>query len=249
LFLFVNNIARLCTAREFSSVWPKKSVSGFQFPALGDCTAISIREYARHCGVSHTAVRKAMQAGRIQQEADGGIDLERADAAWANNTRSSVETPRQPARQVETLPEPMPERQVSGNAPSAPDYNKARAVKEFYAARLAKLEFEEREGKLVNIDEINVQHFNRSRRLRDRLIMMLAYSGENEIVYEPFSGSGSSLLAGERCNRLVRAAEIAPEYVDVAVIRFTRALPDIPAILQSTGQTFEEVRHERQPAH
>jgi DNA modification methylase len=79
--------------------------------------------------------------------------------------------------------------------------------------------------------------------------IMLAYSDENEIVYEPFSGSGSSILAGERCNRLVRAAEIAPEYVDVAVIRFTRTHPDIPAILQSTGQTFEEVRHERQPAH
>jgi DNA modification methylase len=79
--------------------------------------------------------------------------------------------------------------------------------------------------------------------------IMLAYSDENEIVYEPFSGSGSSLLAGERCNRLVRAAEIAPEYVDVAMIRFTRAHPDIPAILHATGQTFEEVRHERQPAH
>ena len=134
--------------------------------------SMSIREYARHRGASHTAVRKALQAGRIQQEADGGIDPERADAAWANNTRSSVETPRQPAHQVETLPDSMPERQVSGNAPGTPDYNKARAVKEFYAARLAKLEFEEREGKLVNIDEINVQHFNRARRLRDRLLMI-----------------------------------------------------------------------------
>jgi hypothetical protein len=134
--------------------------------------SMSIREYARHRGVSHTAVRKAIQAGRIQQEADGGIDPARADASWANNTRSSVETPRQPARRVETPPEPLPERQVSGNAPGAPDYNKARAVKEFYAARLAKLEFEEREGKLVNIDEINVQHFNRARRLRDRLLMI-----------------------------------------------------------------------------
>ena len=82
--------------------------------------SMSIREYARHRGVSHTAVRKAIQAGRIQQEADGGIDPARADASWANNTRSSVETPRQPARRVETLPEPMPERQGSGNAPGAP---------------------------------------------------------------------------------------------------------------------------------
>ena len=60
----------------------------------------------------------------------------------------------------------------SGAGGSTPDYHKARAVKEFYAARLAKLEFEEREGKLVNIDEINVQHFNRARRLRDRMLMI-----------------------------------------------------------------------------
>ncbi len=79
--------------------------------------------------------------------------------------------------------------------------------------------------------------------------IMLAYSDENEIVYEPFSGSGSSLLAGERCKRKVCAAEIAPEYVDVAVIRFTRAHPDIPAILESTGQSFEEVRHARRSEH
>jgi hypothetical protein len=42
----------------------------------------------------------------------------------------------------------------------------------YHRARLAKPEFEEREGKPVNIDEINVQHFNRARRLRDRLIMI-----------------------------------------------------------------------------
>ena len=145
---------------------------------------MSIREYARHRGVSHTAVRKAIQAGRIQLEAEGGIDPARADAAWAANTRSSVETSHHPAQPAET-PRPVPSFQVSGgNLPQAsggnlagnnaatPDYHKARAVKEFYAARLAKLDFEEREGKLVSIDEINVQHFNRARRLRDRMLMI-----------------------------------------------------------------------------
>ncbi len=75
--------------------------------------------------------------------------------------------------------------------------------------------------------------------------IMLAYSDKNDIVFEPFGGSGSSMLAGERCARQVRAVELAPEYVDVSVIRFTRAHPEIPAILQATGQTFEEVRAER----
>lgn len=140
---------------------------------------MTIREYARHRGVSHTAVRKAIQSGRIRQETDGGIDPSRADAAWAGNTRTSVETRRQPVLSVETSGNRPASPQVSSAAGGAtppasntPDYHKARAVREFYAARLAKLEVEEREGKLVSIDEINVQHFNRARRLRDRMLMI-----------------------------------------------------------------------------
>ena len=36
-------------------------------------------------------------------------------------------------------------------------------------ARLAKLEFEERTGKLLNADEVKVKHFNLARLLRDRI--------------------------------------------------------------------------------
>ncbi len=49
------------------------------------------------------------------------------------------------------------------------DYNKARAVRETYAARLAKLDFEERTGKLLNADEVQVKHFNLARQLRERI--------------------------------------------------------------------------------
>jgi DNA modification methylase len=75
---------------------------------------------------------------------------------------------------------------------------------------------------------------------------MLAFTAADEIVYEPFSGSGTSLLAGEHCGRQMRAVEIAPEYVDVALTRFTRAHPEIQPILAASGKTFEEVTHERQ---
>ena len=47
---------------------------------------LSIRAYAKHRGISHTAVRKAVEAGRIPQEPDGSIDPVKADAAWAANT-------------------------------------------------------------------------------------------------------------------------------------------------------------------
>jgi hypothetical protein len=43
---------------------------------------LSLRAYARHRGVSHTAVQKALRAGRIPLEADGTIDPAVADAAW-----------------------------------------------------------------------------------------------------------------------------------------------------------------------
>ena len=47
---------------------------------------LSIRAYARHRGVSDTAVHKAIRTGRITPEADGSVDPERADQDWARNT-------------------------------------------------------------------------------------------------------------------------------------------------------------------
>ena len=46
---------------------------------------LSIRAYARHRGVSHVAVKKAIDSGRITPEADGTLDPQRADAEWAKN--------------------------------------------------------------------------------------------------------------------------------------------------------------------
>ena len=50
---------------------------------------LSIRAYAQHRGVSHTAVAKAIKAGRISVEPDGKIDPAKADAQWSRNTLPS----------------------------------------------------------------------------------------------------------------------------------------------------------------
>lgn len=47
---------------------------------------LSERAYARHRGVTHRAVQKAIRAGRITPNADGTIDPGRADAEWNANT-------------------------------------------------------------------------------------------------------------------------------------------------------------------
>jgi len=139
---------------------------------------LSIRAYAQHRGVSHEAVRKAIAAGRIQKEADGSIDPIKADAQWQQHTRPAVSpnakgvatSAAKPAVTARVLPAPsMPS---SGDEARGVDYQKARAVRETYAARLAKLEFEERSDKLVNKDEVDTKVFTLARQLRDRMLQI-----------------------------------------------------------------------------
>ena len=47
---------------------------------------LSIRAYARHRGVSHVAVMRAIKAGRVPVELDGTIETAKADAAWQRST-------------------------------------------------------------------------------------------------------------------------------------------------------------------
>ena len=72
-----------------------------------------------------------------------------------------------------------------------------------------------------------------------------SFTEESDIVYEPFSGSGSTLIAGERTGRVVRAIELAPEYVDVTLCRWQQIFPNTPPILAATGKTFEQVAVDR----
>ncbi len=71
------------------------------------------------------------------------------------------------------------------------------------------------------------------------------YTDAGDIVFEPFCGSGTTLLAAQRTGRVVRAAEIAPEYVDVTVKRFQQNFPEVPVMLVATGQSFDAVATER----
>ena len=65
-----------------------------------------------------------------------------------------------------------------------------------------------------------------------------------DVVFEPFSGSGSQLIAAERTGRWCRAIEISPPYVDVAIRRWQKATGQ-EATLDGDGRTFAEVAGER----
>lgn len=61
---------------------------------------LSIRAYSRHRGVSDTAVRKAIQSGRITLGSDGLIDPQMADAQWSVNTDAAQQRKAGPQREV-----------------------------------------------------------------------------------------------------------------------------------------------------
>ena len=67
-----------------------------------------------------------------------------------------------------------------------------------------------------------------------------------EVCYEPFSGSGSQIIAGETTGRRVFAIEISARYVDVAVKRWQTAAGK-RASLDGDGRSFDEVAAERLP--
>jgi DNA modification methylase len=74
--------------------------------------------------------------------------------------------------------------------------------------------------------------------------MLTAFSDPGDIAYEPFCGSGSTIIAAEKNGRSCHAIELAPAYVDVAVLRWQSFIGKA-ARLESTGQTFADVAADR----
>jgi DNA modification methylase len=71
-------------------------------------------------------------------------------------------------------------------------------------------------------------------------------SRRNDIILDPFGGSGTTILAAERTGRVARVIELDPLYVDVAVRRWQK-ITGITARHAKTGLTLAEIE-ERQEA-
>jgi DNA modification methylase len=66
-------------------------------------------------------------------------------------------------------------------------------------------------------------------------------SSPGQAVYEPFSGSGTTIIAGEMTGRSIHAVELNPAYVDVAVKRW-QDFTGKQAIHEASGKTFDELK-------
>jgi len=144
---------------------------------------LSIRAYARHRGVSHVAVKKAIDTGRITPLADGTIDPEAADAQWAQNTLQprkavapeaasapeahaealhSAPSPRQPPPARETADANVPPLSTGGTS-----LLQARTVNEVLKAKLKQVELAEKKEELVDRAKAVAHVFKLARIERD----------------------------------------------------------------------------------
>lgn len=73
---------------------------------------------------------------------------------------------------------------------------------------------------------------------------LLNHLDRGEAVYDPFLGSGSTLMAAESIERVCYGIEIDPLYVDVIVKRWQDQVGQV-ATLQATGAAFGDVAKKR----
>lgn len=117
-------------------------------------TGISVAEFARRAGVSHTAIFKAIKAGKLPRLSDGSMDPGLVDGPWRKANRRGpkpkVETER---RETET-PEQAAERIVidGGHAPHS--LAEAERIKENYLAKLKQLEYDLKSGEVVRVADV-----------------------------------------------------------------------------------------------
>ena len=148
---------------------------------------LSIRAYARHRGVSHVAVKKAIDTGRITPLPDGTIDPVVADAQWAANTtptRRSVvdvasdklapqvsaparETPQAAAATPTRLQREAPEVPTPALSSGGTSLLQARTVNEVVKAQTNKVRLARLKGELVDRSQAVAHVFKLARAERD----------------------------------------------------------------------------------
>ena len=73
---------------------------------------------------------------------------------------------------------------------------------------------------------------------------ILNNSSPGQAVYEPFMGSGTTLIAAETTGRVCFGVELNPAYVDVAIERW-QAFTGEEAVLLDSGETFAALKSQR----
>jgi DNA modification methylase len=72
---------------------------------------------------------------------------------------------------------------------------------------------------------------------------ILDCTARGDIVLDPFLGSGTTVIAAQRCGRVCYGMEINPGYIDTTIRRWQRFTGEI-AVNESSGRAFNEIEQE-----
>ena len=142
--------------------------------------ATSNRKLAQALGVSETSVRKALAAGRISRDPDGGFDIARVKRQWSGNTDAAQQRPAAkassnlrpvPAAALQSVRETLKESSdPNGAEPLAaggPSFLQARTANEVLKAQERRLRLQRLKGELIDRARATAQVFTLARQERD----------------------------------------------------------------------------------
>lgn len=140
---------------------------------------LGVREYAKRRGVTHAAVRKAIEKGHLSRSVTKDqvtgwprIDPEIADVEWQ---RSTDQAQQRPAEQRELFGDARTK--SVRDTEEGVSFSRARAVREGLNARIAELDLRERMGSLVEVAQVKAEAFDVGRKIREGLLGLPARLG------------------------------------------------------------------------
>lgn len=96
----------------------------------------------------------------------------------------------------------------------------------------------------IDSSEVESKDHPTSKPIKIFSIPMEMHTKPGDVCYEPFSGSGSQIIAAEQVGRRCYAIELEPVFIDVAVRRWQK-LTGKEATHEATGKTWAETAAER----
>ena len=132
---------------------------------------LNLSEYCRQRGCSSVAVKKAILAGRlkesVRQKSNGKwqVNPETANIEWQINTRAPAFYGR-----VVPLGFSLPAETTKSDQRNMSVLYQARIMHEVYRAKLTKLDYDERIGKLVDAEKVKNENFKLARMVRDAML-------------------------------------------------------------------------------